>query len=177
MWHPSPEPLLTLSSQAFPTELKRNPSIYLPTMNRLAFDSSIGREADEYTARYDCSVSFRFRRSWHMFLEDCCLQVDTTSSLVQSSWVGLQVKDLPLRWPSRFYHLVRIISGRRCCLVTLVTMSELSNRQLCYNAEVVVSSVLTISAWPVTMSSCQSRCLISSIAVSGLGRQAMNQNM
>jgi hypothetical protein len=33
VWHPSPEPLLTLSSQAFPTELKRNPSIYLPTMN------------------------------------------------------------------------------------------------------------------------------------------------
>jgi hypothetical protein len=59
-------------------------------MNRLAFDSRIGREADEYTARYDCSVSFRFRRSWHMFLEDCCLQVDTTSSLVQSGWVGLQ---------------------------------------------------------------------------------------
>jgi hypothetical protein len=111
-----------------------------------------------------------------MFLEDCCLQVDT-SSLVQSGWVGLQVKDLPLPWPSCFYHLVRIISGRRCCLVTLVTMSELSHRQLCYTAEVVVSPVLAISAWLVTMSSCQSLCLISSITVSGLGRQAMNQNM
>jgi hypothetical protein len=27
------KPLLTLSSQAFPTELERNPPIYLPTMN------------------------------------------------------------------------------------------------------------------------------------------------
>jgi hypothetical protein len=81
VWHPSPESLLTLS---FPTELEWNPSFYLPTMNSTHSTQASEGNPDGYTTRYDCNVSFRLRRSWRMFVEDCRIQVNTTSSLLQS---------------------------------------------------------------------------------------------
>jgi hypothetical protein len=136
VWHPSPKPLLTLSSQAFPTELKRNPSIYLPTMNSTHIRLK-HRKGSVMITRRDTTAAWAsaFRRSWHMFLEDCRLQVAPRHLSYRAVGLG-RFRDLPLRWPSRFYHLVSIIAGRSCCLghyvravVSYAIILELSFRQ------------------------------------------------